>query len=258
MAEATTRVVALLPHSGEAVAAPVLGTIHAPWARIKPLEGNDVDVVVTRLAATPEVVRTAAALLSEDERSRARRFVFDRDARRYIVARARLRELLALRLGERVRAEQIAFEYGAHGKPGLARRFADSGLQFSVSHCDDIAAYAFSWGPAVGIDVEAVRVMSDADDVAAHYFSPRENAAYQSLHPSDRPAGFFNCWTRKEAVVKALGDGLSMPLDRFDVTLAPGEPAKVLRVDTTPGDSGWRLDSSYPVAGYVAAIAGQG
>jgi 4'-phosphopantetheinyl transferase len=218
--------------------------------------GPDIDVVVTRLAAAPEAVRASAALLSDAERHRARRFAFDRDARRFIVARARLRELLAARLG--VGAESIELEYGAHGKPALARRFADADLHFNVSHCDDVATYAFSRGHAVGIDLEAVRVISDADDIAARYFSRRENTTYRTLTPRDRPVGFFNCWTRKEAFVKALGDGLSIPLDRFDVTLAPGEPARVLRVENTPGDrSGWRLDSFSPATGYVAAIASQ-
>jgi 4'-phosphopantetheinyl transferase len=218
--------------------------------------GAPIDVVVTRLAAAPGAVRASAALLSDAERHRARRFAFDRDASRFIVARARLRQLLAARLG--VRAQAVEFEYGAYGKPALSRRFADSDLHFNISHCDDVAAYAFSRGHAIGIDVEAVREISDADDIAAHYFSRRENAMYRTLKPCDRPLGFFNCWTRKEAFVKALGDGLSMPLGRFDVTLVPGEPAKVLRVESTPGDdSGWWLDSFSPAAGYVAAIACQ-
>lgn len=218
--------------------------------------GAPIEVVVTRLATAPDAIRASAALLSDAERHRARRFAFDRDTSRFIVGRARLRELLAARLG--VRAEAVEFDYGAHGKPALSQRFADSDLYFNVSHCDDVAAYAFSSGHAVGIDVEAVREISDADDIAARYFSRRENATYRTLKPCDRPLGFFNCWTRKEAFVKALGDGLSMPLDRFDVTLAPGEPARVLRVENTPGDeSGWWLDSLCPAAGYVAAIASQ-
>src|SRR6267378_4778040 len=115
------------------------------------MDSNEViDVVVTPLAAAPDIVRAAAALLSDAERDRARRFVFERDTRRFIVARARLRELLAERLG--VRAHQVEFEYGAHGKPALSRRFADSDLHFSLSHCDDLAAYAFSTGHAIGID----------------------------------------------------------------------------------------------------------
>ena len=218
---------------------------------VKPFE-----VVVTRLAAAPGAVGASAALLSDAERHRARRFAFARDASRFIVARARLRELLAVRLG--VRAEAVEFEYGAYGKPALSRQFADSDLHFNLSHCGDVAAYAFARGHAIGIDLEAVRVISDADDIAARYFSPRENTTYRTLNPRDRPLGFFNCWTRKEAFLKALGGGLSIPLDRFDVTLAPGEPAKVLRVENTPGDSsGWRLDSFCPAAGYVAAIASQ-
>jgi len=233
-------------------------TVHTPLSVICETKhtSQDVDVVVTCLAAAPHAVRASAARLSDAERHRARRFAFGRDARRFIVARARLRELLAARLG--VGAESIEFEYGAHGKPVLSRRFAGSDLHFNVSHCDDVAAYAFSCGHTIGIDLEAVRVISDADDIAARYFSRRENTTYRTLNPRDRPLGFFNCWTRKEAFVKALGDGLSIPLDRFDVTLAPGEPAKVLRVENTPGDSsGWRLDSFCPAAGYVAAFASQ-
>src|SRR5881296_3858891 len=100
------------------------------------------EVVVTRLAAAHEAVRASAGLLSDAERHRARRFAFDRDASRFIVARARLRQLLAARLG--VRAQAVEFEYGAYGKPVLSRRFADSDLRFNVSHCDDVAAYAFA------------------------------------------------------------------------------------------------------------------
>jgi 4'-phosphopantetheinyl transferase len=217
---------------------------------------HEIEVVVTRLVAGSETVRASALVLSDAERQRASRFAFDRDRRRFIVARARLRQLLAVRLG--VRPESVEFAYGAHGKPALARRFADSDLRFNVSHCDDVAVYALSSGRTIGIDVEALRVLGGADDIAARYFSRRENATYCSLDPRDRLLGFFNCWTRKEAFIKGLGDGLSMPLDHFDVSLAPGEPAKILRVDNTPGDdSGWSLDSFSPAPGYVAAIASQ-
>jgi len=165
--------------------------------------------VVTCLAAAPEAVRASAALLSDAERRRARRLAFDRDARRFIVARARLRELLAARLG--VGAESVEFEYGPHGKPALSRRFAGADLHFKrVALRTTSPRNAFSSGHAIGIDLEAVRVMSDADDIAARYFSRRENTTYRTLHPRDRPRGSLNCWTRKEAFVKALGDGLSI------------------------------------------------
>jgi 4'-phosphopantetheinyl transferase len=198
-------------------------------------------------------VRASVALLSDAERRRADRFVFDRDRRRFILARAELRRLLGARLG--ARPESIDLVYGPHGKPALGPRLAASGLRFNVSHRDDMAVYAFASGGEVGVDVEAVRVIDDADGIAACVFSRRENEAYQALDRPDRPAGFFNCWTRKEAFVKATGDGLSHPLAGFDVSLAPGDPARILRVDETPGDEcGWRMESFSPAPGFVAAV----
>jgi 4'-phosphopantetheinyl transferase len=213
---------------------------------------NDaIEIVVTRLDVGSEVVRASAALLSDAERQRANRFVFDRDRRRFTVARARLRRLLSARLG--VRPESIELVYGAHGKPALGRRGAASDLRFNVSHSDDVAAYAFSPGREIGIDIESVRVIRDTEDIAARFFSRRENEAYLALEPRDRPLGFLNCWTRKEAFIKALGDGLCHPLDRFDVSL--GDSAKILRVESTPGDQcGWTLHSFLPGPGLIGAI----
>jgi len=212
-----------------------------------------IEIVVTRLDVGPEAVRASATLLSDAERQRAGRFAFDRDRRRFTVARAQLRWLLSARLG--VRPETVELVYGARGKPALARHFADSDLRFNVSHSDDFAVYAFASGREIGVDVEAIRVIRDADDIAARFFSRRENEAYLALHPREKPQGFFNCWTRKEAFIKALGNGLYHPLDRFDVSLAPGEPARILRVESTPGDHcGWRMESFSPAAGFVAAV----
>jgi len=214
---------------------------------------NGIEVVVARLDLGVEVIRALAALLSDAERARAARFGLHRDRGRFVVARSRLRQLLGDRLY--ARPESIELAYGERGKPALAQRFADSGLRFNVSHCNDVAVYAFSTGREIGIDVEAVRRIGDADDIAARFFSPRENQAYLALDPHDRPLGFFNCWTRKEAFIKALGDGLYHPLGRFDVSLAPDEPARILRVESTPGDlCGWSLQSFSPVPGFVAAI----
>jgi len=224
-------------------------------ARAAPGPSTDdaIDVVVLSPVAGREDARAATALLSDAERQRASRFVFDRDRDRFIVARARLRQLLGARLG--TRPESVALVYGAHGKPALAPWLADSDLRFNLSHCDDVTLYAFSRGHEIGIDVEAVRVMPDADAIAARFFSHREQQAYRALEPRDRPLGFFQCWTRKEAFVKAIGDGLSYPLDRFDVSLTPGEPAKILRVEDTPGDCcGWRMESLSPAPGFVAAV----
>ncbi|MGH8772735.1 MAG: 4'-phosphopantetheinyl transferase family protein [Burkholderiales bacterium] len=208
---------------------------------------------MTRLDAGPEAVWASARLLSDAERQRANRFALDRDRRRVIVARAPLRELLAARLG--VEPETVELTYGAHGKPALARRFAELDLRFNISHSGELAVYAFAAGREIGIDVKKTRILRDADDIAARFFSRREIETYHALEPRDRPQGFFNCWTRKEAFVKALGDGLSHPLDRFDVSLAPGKPAKILRVESTPGDHcGWRMESFCPASGLVAAV----
>ncbi|MGH8745060.1 MAG: 4'-phosphopantetheinyl transferase family protein [Burkholderiales bacterium] len=213
----------------------------------------DVEVVSFRLDAGPATVRASAAVLAEDERERARRFVCDHARRRFIIARARLRRLLAARLA--VRPESVALVYGKHGKPALAPALADSGLRFNLSHAGDFAVYAFSTSGEVGVDIEQVRAIQDADQVAAHAFSRRENECYRNLDARRRPLAFFRCWTRKEAFVKALGAGLSYPLGGFDVSLAPAEAARILRVGRTPGDRcGWTLRSFVPGPGLTGAV----
>jgi 4'-phosphopantetheinyl transferase len=148
-----------------------------------------------------------------------------------------LRELLAVRLD--VKPEAIELAYGKNGKPGLAQRFADTDWRFNVSRCGDVAVYAFSRRRDVGIDVEAIRPVREADAIAARFFSRREYAAYSALGPRDRPLGFLQCWTRREALAKALGNGLSMPIEELDVLRAPG----------------WRLHSFSPLPGFIAALA---
>ena len=226
-----------------------------PRARVaNAFADEDVEVVSVRLDVTRDALRSAAALLSNDERQRASRFAFERDRNRFLAARGRLRELLAARLGVAPAAVQLV--YGARGKPALSPHFADAELHFNVSHCGDVAAYAFARRREVGVDVEHVRLMPDSDEIAARFFSRRENEAYRALDPRDKLVGFFNCWTRKEAFVKALGVGLSLHLERFDVSLAPGEPARLLRIERGLSErAGWRLAAFSPLPGYVAALA---
>jgi 4'-phosphopantetheinyl transferase len=213
-----------------------------------------IEVVAARLDAAPDAVRALSGWLSSTERARAARFRLDRDRRRYIVARARLRQHLALRLGMPPRS--VRFVYGANGKPALARDAAAADWRFNVSHCRDVAVYALSLGSDVGVDLEAIHPLAEADEIAARFFSRRESEAYLALAPRDRPLGFFNCWTRKEAFLKALGDGHSLPLGHFDVSLAPGEPARLLRVRDAPDAPAlWRLDSFSPAPGFIAALA---
>jgi 4'-phosphopantetheinyl transferase len=226
---------------------------HGPAQRAMSRGDDAVEIQIARLMVEDGELHALAALLSDDERARATRFVFDRDRRRFIIGRARLRQLLAGRLD--VPPGTISFVRGAHGKPALADRFRDSRLCFNLSHCDDLAVYAFVRGRDVGIDVEAVRPLPDADTMASRFFSTDERAAYMALPAGDRALGFFNCWTRKEAFVKAVGDGLSHPLDSFSVSLIPSEPAAIVRVGDTPGaECGWCLESFVPAPLHVAAV----
>ena len=240
-----------------ASAPPVFERTAGGTFRPAPVERDDaIEIVVTGLALERAAARACASLLSEAERERARRFAFPRDARRFIVGRARLRQLIAVRLG--VPPESVELAYGARGKPCLANPRRDRDLRFNLSRCHDVAVYVFSFGRDVGIDVEAVRIIRDADAIAARWFSRAEHAAYQALDARQKPLGFFNCWTRKEAFVKALGEGLFHPLDRFDVSLAPGAPAELFRIERTARDDRtWHMESFSPAPGFVAAVVAE-
>jgi len=228
---------------------------HAPVATDTAYRREEtlVELLTERLDVACDALRESAALLSATERERARRLAFARDRRRFIVARARLRQLLATRLG--VRPAAIELTSGPYGKPTLALRFPASNLRFNAAHSSDLAVYAFARGREIGVDVEAIRTIPDADEISARFFSAREAAAYATLDVDSRPVAFVNCWTRKEAFLKAVGGGLSYPLDRVEVSLAPGAPATIVRVADTPGDAcGWRLASFTPARGFVGAV----
>ncbi|HET7024673.1 MAG TPA: 4'-phosphopantetheinyl transferase superfamily protein [Gemmatimonadales bacterium] len=213
-----------------------------------------VEILMTQLDLGPAAVQEAAMLLSGDERLRASRFVRARDRRRFTVARAELRRRLGARLS--TPPHTIEFAYGRHGKPFLAGRQGRTGLRFSVSHCDGVGALAFATGREIGVDIEALRAVHDADAIAARLCSAVEWRAYESLAAHQKLRGFLNWWTRKEAVVKAHGGGLCQPLDTFDVSLAPGAPARLLRVAGTGGeDAGWALHAFAPGPHLVGAVA---
>lgn len=211
------------------------------------------ELTAIRLDLRPSLVASLYPSLSLGERQRAMRIRSDADRRRYVVARARLRQLLAERL--QVRPADVAMGYGPHGKPQLDGLQARSGWQFNLSRCGETALAAFARHAPVGVDLEVVRSLDDADNLATGFFSSRESGTYQSLPAAERPLGFFYGWTRKEAFLKALGEGLSRPLADFDVALAPREPARILRVGATAGERcGWKLYSIGPVVGLVAAL----
>ncbi len=183
----------------------------------------------------------AAALLSADEHARAARFRFDIHRTRYSAARAALREILAEYLS--VPARSIEFSFNPYGKPFV------EGLHFNLSHSADLAVYAVSRTREVGIDVERLDTQFAAEQIPERFFTETEVASLRALPEHLQLEAFFNCWTRKEAYVKARGLGLSLPLSSFDVTLAPGEPAGFLR-----GADGWEIEAFSPVPGYVSAV----
>jgi 4'-phosphopantetheinyl transferase len=167
------------------------------------------------------------ALLSPAERARAARFHSPRHAQRFIVAHARLRELLAPLLG--IAPAQIEFAAGPHGKPALSGAAAAAGIQFNLSHSDGMGFIGWARGREIGVDVECWRALRDEAALVRRFFSRAEIAAYEALPEAQRRAGFFALWTRKEAYVKAVGRGLGLPLHSFDVNLEQGEGARLLR-----------------------------
>ena len=192
------------------------------------------------------------AFLSHKEKERAARFHFERDRSRYISAHVALRKLLSRYL--HVDPSLIQFLVGEKGKPYLNPAAHSSNLRFNLSHSADLAVYAFTLGIDVGIDVEAVRPINDFESLARSSFSPGEYANLNALPLHQKLDAFFNCWTRKEALIKALGEGLSLPLDHFEVSL--GEPARLLAYSSDlPLDGSWTLVSLQPVFGYIAALA---
>ena len=192
-------------------------------------------------------------LLSVEERTRAARFVFPSDGRRFIVAHGRLRQILGGYAGADPASLVIA--NGASGKPFLASPCA--GLRFSLSHSGDTALVAVAWDREVGVDLEAVRPLGDVLGLAASCFSPAERRALGAVPHKERLNCFFDGWTRKEAFLKLMGDGLSRPLDSFDVTLGPAEPARLMRV--TGGRAGdCSLQAIEVGPGYRGALAAEG
>ena len=220
------------------------------------LPSEELHVWRASLVRPDHVIDRMRGLLSEDERERADRFRFERDRSRYIVGRGLLRELLARYL-QRPPAD-LTFEYGEFGKPTLP-----SGPWFNLSHSGPLALYAFSSLGEVGVDIEldeGERAHERSIAIAERFFSASEVKALRSLPPEARPRAFLSCWTRKEAFIKARGDGLSLSLDSFDVTLAPNSPPALLRTAWCSEEPArWGLaDLSDSESGYIAAVALRG
>ena len=232
----------------------------APWlpAPARPHLG-DTEVHIWRacLEQEAETVQALSSMLAPDERSRADKFYFQKDRAHFIVARGVLRMLLARYLD--IAPEQIRFTYNQYGKPALHDNDAASGLRFNVAHAHGVALYALTRGREVGLDIEFIREDFASLEIAARFFSAREVTMLGTLPAELRTHAFFNCWTRKEAYIKALGTGLAQPLDKFTVSLRPDEPAALLSTDDDAQEAArWSLVALPVATGYVAALAVEG
>jgi 4'-phosphopantetheinyl transferase len=192
------------------------------------------------------------ATLSPDERKRSNRYFFQRDRDHFVASRGVLRHLL----GRYVRRapKEIEFEYTSRGKPSLRPKDLEQPIRFNVSHSHGLAVFALAIGRDLGVDVELVRSDFACDEIAERYFAPEEVEELRMLPASLRAEALFLCWTRKEAYMKARGEGLQIPLDSFHVSLSPGQPVQLHSADSLR----WRLYSLRPDPGYVGALVVEG
>ncbi|HEY3919480.1 MAG TPA: 4'-phosphopantetheinyl transferase superfamily protein [Stellaceae bacterium] len=222
--------------------------------RNRRLDPETIEHWVVPLDVPPATEEAARALLSAEERARADRFVFARDRRRHTIAHAAMRVLLSAYTGSA--PGDIRFATLAHGKPVLETH---TGLHFNLSHSGERALLGVTTLAEIGVDIEFRRVVADRDAIARSYFAAGEYRALEGLASDLRDLGFFLCWTRKEAYVKAVGDGISLGLDRFEVTLEPGTAARFLTLDgSAEAAAAWSLHQLDPAPGYVGATAIRG
>jgi 4'-phosphopantetheinyl transferase len=195
------------------------------------LSDGELHVWQAKVDPAGEEMSKLVRLLSPDERARAARFHFDRDRRRFVAGRGILRTILARYVGRE--PEALAFRYSPSGKPSLP----GTTLQFNLAHSDGLAAIAVARGGAVGIDLEHVRPVPDCDRIMNSHFSAAEVEAISALPPAAQLRAFFTCWTRKEAYLKATGDGITAALDRFRVSVVPGSAPRLLHVEGAPQEA---------------------
>ena len=216
------------------------------------LKANEVHVWTAWLKSS-SLAEEFPSILSKDENVRADRFYFQRDRDHFILARGFLRIILSHYVD--LLPSQLQFSYGRYGKPFLAPSWNSENLHFNISHSGDLGMFAFARGIEIGVDVEQMRPEPVEDEVAERFFSKTEVTAFRSVPQREREIAFFNCWTRKEAYIKAKGAGLSIKLDEFSVSLIPGEPPVLLQTSFDPDPSRWKLHSLLPAPGYVGALA---
>ena len=219
----------------------------------------DGNVHVWRASLVPksDIISEFRALLSTDEIVRADRFHFEKHRVAFTVRRGILRQLLGKYLGRPPVTD--TFPSNQYGKPGLPDSYSHSDIHFSISHSAGVGLFAFSRGRDLGVDIEAVRTDIEYCALSERFFSKLERQTLRSLPPDRQCEAFFACWSRKEAYIKARGMGLSMPLDQFDVTLAPHDPARLIATRDNPANAAsWTMYNIDAGQEYAGALAVEG
>jgi 4'-phosphopantetheinyl transferase len=191
-----------------------------------------------------------ARSLDQDEIARMRRFRFESDRMMFIFSHDLLRQVLAGYV--KIPPQEIAYSHTEFGKPFLTQKDQHGGIEFNLSHSGDVVLIAVTKGVPVGIDVEKIKPIPDIEQIAKRFFSTGEQDDLSSLSGPEKVTAYYKCWTRKEAVIKACGEGLSMPLDSFQVSLLPGKAARILQ---NPDARPWWLVDLLPGKGYAGAAA---
>lgn len=218
------------------------------------LSVDEVHIWCASLERPPGQVARLTAVLADEERNRVARFRCAVARNEFLVARGLLRILLGHYLD--LDPRRLAFCVGPQGKPFLT---TEPKVQFNLAHSHGLALFAVSGRDEVGVDVERVRTFANDLGIAERYFSRRETEVLLDLEPGRRSEAFFHTWARKEAVLKASGNGLALGLEGVEVSVTPGEEARLLRVNGTEEDARrWTLQALTPAVGYVGAVALQG
>jgi 4'-phosphopantetheinyl transferase len=225
----------------------------APPERLK-LGDDEVHIWRCDLDQSVSVRQCLISTLAQEERERAERFYFNKDRNHFTVARGALRSILGHYLN--LNPAALRFSYGEYGKPMLVKEQGGESLRFNLSHSAGLALCGVTRGREIGIDLESIRPGLSDEAIAERFFSTGEVRALRELPRHLQDEGFFNCWTRKEAYIKAKGEGLSMPLSDFEVSLAPGQAAALLSTKRDPQEAArWLIRELFPAPGFVGAVA---